>query len=65
MCTLEEKRKFCSEYIQQHFGKDMDSTPWWDKWRIIGTYKAIKENENAAKVYNIGQDVQEAEERIL
>ena len=26
----------------------MDSTPWWDKWRIIGTYKAIKENMAAA-----------------
>ena len=54
--TLEEMRKFCSNYIIQHYGKAMDSTPWWDKWRIIGTFKALKEEVKNEQICNFGQN---------
>ena len=45
MNELERKRECCSKYIREHFGIQMDNTPWWDKWRIYGFYEAILANE--------------------
>ena len=43
--SLEEMRQYCSEYIQKHFGVQYDGTLWWDKWRIIRTFRELKEKE--------------------
>ena len=39
--TLDEIRQFCSDWICGHFGKEHDTTPWMDKWRLYGMYAAI------------------------
>ena len=68
--TLEEMREFCSNYIIQHYGKLMDSTPWWDKWQIIGTFKGLQEANKEkviyeTEIYNFGQNEQKSKKRFL
>ena len=42
---LEDIRKFCSDFIREHFGEEYDATPWMDKWRLYGIYNAINDYE--------------------
>lgn len=42
---LEEIRKYCSDFICKHLGKEYDATPWMDKWRLYGIYNSIKDYE--------------------
>lgn len=42
---LEEIRKFCSDFICKHFGKEYDATLWMDKLRLYGIYNSIKDYE--------------------
>ena len=58
--TLEEIRQYCSNYIQNHYGKSMDNTSWWDKWQLYSFYKEIKQKEiKNEQVCNFGQNEQE------
>lgn len=43
--TLDEIRQFCSDWICEHLGKEYDTTPWMDKWRLFGIYAEIGEYE--------------------
>lgn len=43
--SLDEMRKICSDYITQKYGSHLDTTPYWDKWRIISTFQLIKDKE--------------------
>lgn len=43
--TLEEIRKFCSDFIRKHLGEEYDATPWMDKLRLYGLYLSIKDYE--------------------
>lgn len=38
-------RNICSNYIIQKYGSHLDTTPYWDKWRIISTFQLIKDKE--------------------
>lgn len=63
--TLEEIRDYCSKYIREYLGEQYDITPWLDKLNLYSVYKELKRHEeNYAKIYNSGQNEQEAEERI-
>lgn len=43
--TLEDIRKFCSDFIRKHLGEEYDVTPWMDKLRLYSLYLSIKDYE--------------------
>lgn len=43
--TLDEMKKYCSEYIRKHFGDQYDTTKWWDKLTAFYYYKDFKKKE--------------------
>ena len=59
---LDYMRAYCSNWYRKHFGIQYDPTPWWDKWQIIGTFKALKQEEiKNEQVCDFGQNEQETE----
>ena len=60
--TLDEARKYCSEYICKHYGDQYDNTAWWDKWQVFNTLRMIQQKEiQNGQVRYFRQNEQETE----